>query len=285
MTSVLLALLLATSPTAAAGATVPAIANPEAAPQPIQPVPAPPADPNEPGTIVQDTVAGGMHWRLMTDRGPVHIWRPAGFDWRTAGTLVYLHGFYTSADMCWEQHRLAEQFRQSRRNAVFVVPETTIVGNERLKWGELEPLLFAVQSQAHVSVPPGPVVVMGHSGAFRNILSWLNSTRMEEIILIDGFYNSEPDFAGWLNNEKDKKPADRRMVLVGFETAERSEAFLPSFGEALFREGIPDDPGQFKRHEKRARLLYVHSQYDHMSLITEGKAIPVLLRLAPFRPL
>jgi hypothetical protein len=281
MTAALLALLLATSPTtAAASAVVPAITNPEVPPQDNKPAPTP-DDSNEPGTLIKDMAAGGPHWRLMTERGAVHIWRPAGFDQRTAGTLVYVHGFYTNVDQAWDDFRLAEQFRSSRRNALFVVPEAPVSGNERVRWETIEALLEVVASQAHVNVPAGPVVVMGHSGAFITILGWLKSPRMEQIILIDGLYNSEPDFAAWLGTTEKM----HRMVLVGFETAERSEAFLPGFGEALYREGLPANPGQFRRSERQAKLLYVHSQYDHMGLVSGGKAIPVLLRLAPFRPL
>ncbi|MHB8872235.1 MAG: hypothetical protein ACYC8T_00980, partial [Myxococcaceae bacterium] len=36
----------------------------------------------------EDEVGGGAHLRFGTTRGPVHVWRPAGYDPLTAGTVV-----------------------------------------------------------------------------------------------------------------------------------------------------------------------------------------------------
>jgi len=278
MSLALVLLALTAMPTEGAAATVAAVVNPLGA------EPAPGPGPNEVGAVVHDTVAGGTHWRLMTDRGPVHVWRPPSYDQKTAGILVYLHGYYTNADEAWGHHGLAEQFRQCRRNALFVVPEAPVHNMEKVRWDEPDLLLETVKAMTHQSVPTGPLSLMGHSGGFRTILTWLSSPRVEQVILLDGLYNNEADFLAWLKADP-KPPSGRRMVVVGFETAERSEAFVTNFPEALVREGVPETPGEFKRRERQAKVLYVRSQFDHMALVTEGRAIPVLLRLAPFRPL
>ena len=49
----------------------------------------------------EDTVAGGTHWRIKTNAGAVHVWVPANYDRATAGTVVYIHGYWTDADGAW----------------------------------------------------------------------------------------------------------------------------------------------------------------------------------------
>ena len=41
---------------------------------------------------------GGIHQRLGTRNGPIHLFRPARYDRRTAGIVIYLHGYYVHAD-------------------------------------------------------------------------------------------------------------------------------------------------------------------------------------------
>lgn len=241
-------------------------------------------DPKPQGPSARDALAGGRHWRLTTARGPVHVWRPAGLDLRTAGILVYVHGYYTGVDEAWARHRLAEQFGAARRNAILIVPEAPVGDHEKVHWTDLGELLEAVRTGARLRLPPGPVVAMGHSGGFRTLVAWLGSPRLEQVILLDGLYNNEADFAAWLAASP-PEPASRRLVLVAFETTSRSEAFVAGFPDALVRDSVPESPGEFLRRERQARLLYLRSQYDHMGIVTAGRVIPVLARLAPFRPL
>ena len=75
------------------------------------------------GSVATDIEADGTHYRVQTEHGPVHLFRPAGYDRRTAGVVVYVHGLYTSVDQAWKDHRLATQFAASGANALFIVPE------------------------------------------------------------------------------------------------------------------------------------------------------------------
>src|ERR1700690_1207535 len=77
----------------------------------------------------EDTVAGGKHWRIVTSAGAVHVWVPADYSRDTAGTVIYVHGYWTNADGAWRDHELARQFKASHQNAMFVVPDAP-AGNE-----------------------------------------------------------------------------------------------------------------------------------------------------------
>lgn len=240
----------------------------------------------EPERVQPVRLAGGNHWRFAVERaGAVHVWTPRGYDPHTAGVVLYVHGYFTDADASWRLHNLAEQFRASRRNALFVVPEAPVGGGDRVRWDDPRKLLAAVRSRCgELAMPAGPLVAMGHSGAFRTLTAWLEAPRLEEIILIDGLYWNEQDFAAWLQGESAGRR--RRLVMVGFETSERAEQFLlAGFGDALVRDAIPQRGIDFRRREREARVVYLRSQYGHMELVTEGRVIPVLLALTPLRPL
>ena len=92
----------------------------------------------------EDTVAGGTHWRIKTKAGAVHVWIPADYDRESAGTVVYVHGYYTNSDGAWRDYGLAKQFRASKQNAMFVVPDAPSGNDEEVKWPALTDLRKAV---------------------------------------------------------------------------------------------------------------------------------------------
>ncbi len=47
---------------------------------------------------------------------------------------------------------------------------------------------------------------------------------------------------------------------------------------------MPESAGGFSHRERGAKLLYIRSQFEHMSIVTSGRVIPVLLHLTPLKP-
>ncbi|HSM93581.1 MAG TPA: hypothetical protein VLT47_11915 [Anaeromyxobacteraceae bacterium] len=227
------------------------------------------------GEVQRDRVEGGRHARIGTERGVVHAWRPRGYRQRDAGTVVYLHGYYTDVDQAWADHRLAEQFRRSGRNALFLAIESPSWNGEGPSWPTLEALFEAVERLAKLRIPGGPLVVAAHSGGFRGIVPWLANPRIGEVLLLDGLYQSERSWAEWLDAAPRGK---RRLVLVGLETAARSEAWLPSRAGAVLLPRVPEKGRGLKKSERRAPVLYMRSQQDHMAIIGNGEILPLLLR-------
>src|SRR5437016_5385253 len=82
----------------------------------------------------EDEVAGGKHWRIATAQGSVHVWVPDGYDRETAGTVIYVHGYYTDADGAWRDHELARQFKASHQNAMFIVPDAPAGNDDSVQW-------------------------------------------------------------------------------------------------------------------------------------------------------
>jgi len=234
------------------------------------------------GAVQQERSEGGTHLRIGTERGVIHAWRPRGYRHEKAGTVVYLHGYYTDVDQAWLDHRLAEQFRRSGRNALFLAVEAPSWNGEEPFWPTLDELYATVDRVGRIKVPRGPLVIAGHSGAFRGIVPWLADPRISEVLLLDGLYQDERSWANWLDGAPRGK---RRLVLVGLETAARSEAWLPSRPGARFLPRVPPPDRRLQKAERTAPVLYMRSQHDHMAIIEKGEVLPLLLRNGRLRRL
>lgn len=230
----------------------------------------------------EDEVAGGKHWRIKTAQGSVHVWAPEGYDRETAGTVVYVHGYWTDADGAWKDHQLAKQFRASRQNALFIVPDAPSANEDSVKWPALKDLRKAI-SRANIRIPDGPTIVMGHSGAFRTVMQWVDHRAVAQIILLDAMYAGESKFDDFIASGK--RADDHKLIVVGAGTATSSAAFVKQYKFAVAREKMPDGVWGFTKRERGAKLLYIHSQYEHMQMITNKKVIPTLLRVTPLKAL
>lgn len=230
----------------------------------------------------EDTVAGGKHWRVNTSAGSVHVWVPADYNRETAGTVIYVHGYWTNADGAWRDHELARQFKASHQNAMFIVPDAPASNDDAVNWPALKDLRRAV-TRANLHLPDGPVIVMGHSGAFRTIMQWVDHRLVEQIILLDAMYAGEAAFDEYIGNGK--RADEHKLIVVGASTAQESVAFVKKYKFAVAREKMPDSASGFSKKEKGAKLLYIRSQYEHMAIVTSGKVIPALLHLTPLKAL
>jgi hypothetical protein len=226
-----------------------------------------------------DQVSGGAHWRLQTDKGPVHVWQPRGYDAATAGTVLYVHGYYTNVDGAWVQHALAEQFAASKANALFIVPEAPNGSNEEVLWPVLADLLKEVERQLPGLQTRGPLVVAGHSGAWRTIGGWTDDQGVEVFVLLDALYGMDDKFLAWLARHPG---GDRpRMTLVSKDTANRVAPFLEKVPAAKRRASLPETYRDLTPAERNAPVLEISSELGHMEIVTTGTVLPVLLHRSP----
>lgn len=219
----------------------------------------------------------GRHVRFGTkDKGAVHVWRPRTYKAASAVTVLYLHGFYTDVDRAVLEHQLLTQFRDSGRNALFIVPEARSGRTDPVFWSDLGALLAAVAQRTRMT-PPSRLVVIGHSGAYKTIVDWLEHEALEQVVLVDGLYGNDEEFRDWVAAAEGKV---RQLVLVGFDTQQRSEAFLKKHPEAVKLDDLPYLYDELPASVKRARLVYFQSErFDHMGLVTTGRLLPWLLHV------
>ena len=221
------------------------------------------------GKPVRTREAGGEHIRLETAKGAVHVWLPSGYRAESAGIALYVHGYYTDVDRAWKQHRLAEQFAASGRNALFIAPEAPDGLAQQVFWPELDELLFEVRKQTGLRRPWGPVVAMVHSGGYRTAAAWLDDELIDDLVLLDALYGDEEVFRDWIG-----PGSPHGLILVGADTLRWSEPFARETDLRLL-EQIPDRAEPAAGPER----IYLRSGLRHMDLVTNGKVIPVLYRM------
>ncbi len=225
-------------------------------------------------TTLSELVDGGTHWRIKTAHGPVHVWIPRGYDARRAETIVYVHGFYTHVDGAWTNYKLARQFAASAINAMFIAPEAPASGAEPVSWTKLTDLLAAVEAGIGRPWPRRRLVTIGHSGAWRTLLGWLDEPRIDTIVLVDAAYGEIEKYKNWiLGDEK------RRLIDVGDNTRAWTDALHAQLPDTVVLEDFPSLAEGMPRELTRARIVYIKSKIGHMPLVTDGVALPMLLRM------
>lgn len=245
-----------------------------------EPAPPSPAEPAPAATVpaAPTLVHGGRHWRIKTVNGPVHVWTPPGYQPATAGVVLYVHGYYTRLDAAWRKHRLPAQFAASGRNALFIVPEAPARGRDEVSWRSLGDLIREVRRHTGLAQPWGSIVAVGHSGAYRTLLHWLDDRRLAHVILLDGLYGNEDAFLAWLDAAK--RPPNR-LTLIGLDTLRWSELAAPEHPDRYQLDWLPDRLSDIPADARGARFLHICSQRGHMDIVTEGQVLPLLLQLSP----
>lgn len=225
---------------------------------------------------VEKAFAAGRSWRLETPKGPVHVWVPAGYHADGAATVIYAHGYYTDVDKAWVNHRLAQQFALSGVNALFIAPEVPSGSRQKINWPSLADLLVHVQRETGVARPMGATVAIGHSGAYRVMFAWMDYPPLDVIVAMDAMYGEVDTWQDWITGS-----ATRRLIVVGDDTVRWTEELARELApQTVTIDRFPDD-GRIPFDAHDARVLYVRSQFGHMPLVTEGFALPYVLRLLP----
>jgi hypothetical protein len=226
--------------------------------------------------VPAEPVNQGEHWRIKTDRGYVHVWRPRGYEASTAGIVVYVHGYYTDVETAWTKHRLVDQFDASGKNALFIAAEAPVSSDEEVTWPSIGDLLRAVVAGTGEPLPRGPLIVMAHSGAYRTVVGWLDYPPLRHIILLDALYGNEEDYLAWLDDSRGH--GGRKMTIVANDTVKWAEPFVKRLPYAQSVAKIPDTIDELPPLQRDARVLYLRSQIAHMDIVTGGKCISLILQ-------
>jgi hypothetical protein len=210
----------------------------------------------------------------------VMIFLPNGFQPRkTLDFVVYLHGWYNSIDSATAQFRLAEQFAESRRNAVLVFPEgpkfapdsfagkcEDSCGLQRLLQETLETLQRTKKIRANV----GTVILAGHSGAYRGMAYMLARGRVpvREVWLFDALYGQQEKYTHWL--ETDCRRLRGRFINI-FTNDGGTKAETEKLIENLTAWNMPFRYGEEESLTTldftRSSVLFIHTDLQHNDVL------------------
>jgi hypothetical protein len=120
-------------------------------------------------------------------------------------------------------------------------------------------------------------VAVGHSGAYTTLVRWLDYRELDTVNLLDGLNGHEETFEHWLY--RSPGAADKRLILVAADTLRWTEPFARRNQGVATLDLVPESYDDVGAAARRAKVLYMRSQYGHMEIITRGKVLPVALRL------
>lgn len=226
-----------------------------------------------PRVTTSELVAQGTHWRLVTAKGPVHVWIPGGYKRRRAETVIYVHGYYTKVDGAWKNHNLATQFASAGINAVFIACEAPAGPAEAVTWTTLEPLLAAVEKGIAQKLPRRRLVAIGHSGAYRTLDKWLAEPLLDTVVLLDAAYGELEAYRAWVLGKR-----GRRLIDVGDGTKAATDKLHATLPQSMILDKFPSIEEELPDEARRAKILYIRSTLGHFELVTGGEALPMILR-------
>ena len=226
--------------------------------------------------VLTEAARAGRHVRIDGPHGPIHVWVPPGYRPETGATIIYVHGYYDDADTAFAGHHLAEQFAMSALDAMFIVPEAPSMTKVPVNYPNLSELIGIVEQETGLARGMALTAVVGHSGAYRTINSWLDEPLLDQVVMIDAMYGNEEVMEAWL-----RASPRHRLVTIAEDTLPWNEQFLRDVPETLVVERVPPTYDTWPSQARTARSVYVRAQYYHMPLVTDGIVLPSALRLLP----
>lgn len=202
------------------------------------------------------------------------MWVPKDYKPKRAETVVYVHGFYTYVDQAWKDHQLPAQFAASAINAMFIACEAPANGSESVSWTSIDDLLSTVEAGIGRKVPHKRLVALGHSGAWRTLVGWLDEPILDTVVLFDAAYGELDSYKQWIL-ASDK----HRLIYVGDNTRKWTEELHKDLAESVVLDGFPPADRPVPRELRRARIIYIRSNVGHFPLVTGGVALPLTLRM------
>ncbi|MFY7997697.1 MAG: hypothetical protein ACOVSW_03775 [Candidatus Kapaibacteriota bacterium] len=210
----------------------------------------------------------------------VMIFLPKGFrPQKTLDFVVYLHGWYNSIDSATAQFRIAEQFAESRSNAVLVFPEGPKFAPDSFA-GKLEDscglqrlcqeTLETLRRTKNINARLGNVILAGHSGAYRGIAYMLlrGGVSVREVWLFDALYGQPEKFAHWL--EHDFKRLRGRFINIYTDDG-GTKAETEKLMEDLAAWRIPfravEEKALTTQDLKRSGIVFIHTDLQHNDVI------------------
>jgi len=170
--------------------------------------------------------AAGHSYRDLNYPADIHysdnsaaIFIPRGFQKSNKiDFVIHFHGWYNNIDSVMPQYKLIEQFSESNKNAILIIPQGPKNAPDSFG-GRLEEkdafkdfiyeIIDSLSKAKFLDNPePGNIILSGHSGAYRVISFILMRggliNNIKEVYLFDGQYGQTEKYVYWIDNYEGK---------------------------------------------------------------------------------
>ncbi len=230
----------------------------------------------------------------------VAIFVPKGFR-RTdqVDFVVHFHGWGNHVEKVLSHYQLVQQFVDSGRNAVLVVPQGPYDASDSFD-GKLEDengfkrfmgdVTDTLRQRGVIqSEPIGAIILSGHSGGYQVMSSIVAkgglSDKVKEVWLFDALYARTDKFMDWF-----KRYPERRMIDIYTEhggTKGETETLMTSL-----KATTPETPFLFKKEAEvtesdlsKNRLVFLFSELQHDEVMQAHRTFCEFLKTSALAPI
>ena len=216
----------------------------------------------------------------------VAIFIPKNFrQARKIDIVIHFHGWFNNIDSTLQQFRLIEQFVESGKNAILVVPEGPknaadsfggkLEDKDGFKKFIDEVVAFLVQQKKVKTGRIGNIILSGHSGGY-HVMSYILMhggipDHVKEVYLLDALYGETEKYAYWLDHYKGK------MVNIYTDSGRRLDSLSGTKYETellmadLKGWGIPyyaaEELDATSKDLAKNKLIFLHTKLQHNEVV------------------
>jgi hypothetical protein len=209
----------------------------------------------------------------------VVIFVPKGFQPEEENDFViHFHGWNNNVDSVLSQFNLIEQFSESNKNAILIVPQGPKNAPDsfggKLEEGngfqnfinEIAALLY--EKKIIVNKKIGDIILSGHSGGFR-VISYILmrgglAENIKEVFLFDGLYGQIEKYTYWLDHY------DGILINIYTEnggTKEDSENLMECFDAWNMQYILKNETDLSQDDLSKNRIIFIYSDLEHNDVI------------------
>ena len=192
--------------------------------------------------------------------------------------VIHFHGWNNNVDSVLSQFKLIEQFSESRKNAILIVPQgpknsPDSFGGKledengfRNLMNEIIELLY--QKEILNSKSIGDIILSGHSGGYR-VISYILmrgglTENTKEVFLFDGLYGQIEKYTHWLDH------FDGKLINIYTKnggTKEESENLMECFKSRKIPYIFKNEIDLLDDVLRNNRIIFIYSDLEHNDVI------------------
>jgi len=211
----------------------------------------------------------------------VAIFIPKGFrETTTVDFVVHFHGWHNNVAGTLSGYKLIEQFVESGKNAILVVPEGPhdapdsfggkLEDPDGFKKFVAEVVETLRQAGFKKEFSVGSIILSGHSGGYRVISAILDrgglSSKVKEVWLFDALYAETEKFIAWWDKEHG------RLVNIytdGGGTKDDAEAMMELLKKRGTKFLIGEETKMNSDELKGNQLIFIHTDLGHNDVLSK----------------
>ncbi len=198
--------------------------------------------------------------------------------------VIHFHGWRNSVAGALEQYQLIQQFAESGKNAVLIVPEGPYLAPDSFG-GKLEDTngftafmaeavekLRASDALKQTNFDIGNIILTGHSGGYHVMAAILDhgglSERIREVWLFDALYGDTENFVAWQKN------GNGRLLDIYTDhggTKDETEKLMAAYKTGGVNFFAGEEPATAPAMLRTNKLIFLHSDLAHDDVIARHR--------------